>query len=124
MAELALRVDEIARTHDFTVSRWDEDGLGEMLGFAFAAPSGRIFLVKQLTHDVERLGRRALIVADAGEVAEHGPDALRMEALSALGVGEEKVTWMPGPEVQQACADDVRRLRELRSRQESAAEGT
>lgn len=94
LCELSVRVTDIAAALELPLQRWEEDGLGEAVGFAIQLPHGEAVLVQELTHAVQALGAVGPTVqVDARVLAREDLDALLGRVLDALGVPLSAVTW-------------------------------
>ena len=99
LCQLAIRAADLAGQHGLPLSHWEEDGLGEAVGFFCRLPSGADVLVQELMHAIEYLGDKGpAVYVDAARLYHHGPSALIAEVLDAFGLAPDRVHWRQSAE--------------------------
>jgi hypothetical protein len=110
IATVRRRVAEIARPFNFRIDRWEEDGLGWAQGMLIRLASGRVILVLELEHLIERRGAKGpSIHIDAREFAEVGVDPLITEVLEALDLSRDDLDWIASEENRASAVDFLAR---------------
>jgi hypothetical protein len=89
LAQLAIRVDELASKLGLPVHTWVEDGLGPARGFGCRLSSSRIFVLEELALAVEHQGAPGpTAYVDAAEMALLGVEPLVEELLMQLSIAK------------------------------------
>jgi len=108
---LNVRAESVAARMGFVLQSWDDEGLGEAVGFACQLPSGRIVLVEEHPYSIEQLGGTGVdISADLTEVARDGPAAILREALGCLGLSSADVSQVPDAEAQSIARETLAKI--------------
>src|SRR5262245_43147077 len=106
IAHLRTRVRDIAQRFGLTVEAWEENGLGPASGFIIGLPSGRAMALRELTYLIEREGAEGPeLLADAGDVAAFGVEALVAEMLDALDLPRQAIAWIAPDDARRRAAD-------------------
>jgi hypothetical protein len=112
LATLSVRVGELAARLGFSVSVWDEDGLGPARGFVCRLPSGRVFGLQELEHEIRyQWAQGPNVLVDAGDLASQGIEPLLGEVLDGLGLCRADVTWLAHPMATEFAAQRVAEVR-------------
>jgi hypothetical protein len=95
IADLRVRVGDIAQRLGLTIMSWEEDGLGPANGVLIRLTSGRVILLREQEHAIKHLAAEGPCVeTDVGDVAAFGVEALMAEVLDALGLPRDAVAWI------------------------------
>jgi hypothetical protein len=112
IATWELNLDDVAARFGATPQTWIEDGLGPLRGVLFQLPSGRIILIRELTHLTKQWGRSVIdVCADGDDIVALGPDSLVDEIAGALGLPSSARAWKAPESVRQQVADQLERWR-------------
>jgi hypothetical protein len=94
VAQLAVRLDQIAASNKLAVENWIEDGLGETAGCTLQLASGLVVQLVERAHAVSHLGAHGPdLYADAKEVQRVGNNGVLTEVMVALGLNLTDVGW-------------------------------
>ena len=110
-----MSVDQLAARTGLRPEHWDVDGLGPAVGALCRLPSGIVIQLRELEHAVTYYGARGPdISADLGEIAAHGIETIRDQALAALGLTLDDVTAQPSPEAAEEAREFLAQLKQRR----------
>ena len=99
LAIVTERCDALFARLGLPVRKWEEDGLGDARGGLVCLPSGRIFLVEELSHAIEHLGIPGPYVwADARDVTKLGIDKLLDELTEGFSLQRAQLWWTQSPD--------------------------
>jgi len=106
LAYLAVRMEEIARRCSLPLMTWNEDGLGAACGCCLRLPSGTVFLLMELAHEISHFKLKGpQVLIDMGDALRQGIDAPLAELLAALGLSPGDVDRRNNPPTAQQVAE-------------------
>jgi hypothetical protein len=84
---LGVRLAAIAAASHLTVSSWEEDGLGPAVGVGARLPSGVVFVLVELAHQIKHHHFTGpAVYVDIGDALTFGTDHLLAEITKALNL--------------------------------------
>ena len=96
LVALRQRLQAIADALSLVAEEWDEDGLGRARGCFVRLETGPIILLREMEHEVERLGAEGPIVyVDAGDAAEQGLASLVAQIVAGLLLQRDQIGEVP-----------------------------
>lgn len=108
VCRLTIRAQKLADALGLRIDTWEENGLGDAVGFLCQSKNGSVIYAVELLHAVAHLGDKGpVIYAEASDVAENGVMNTVNSILSALSLTIDSVDWIQPVSAQEAAKEPV-----------------